>query len=322
MDNITEEEARKALLGESNGSDITNFTPTPAPVSSIGHVTISHDALPSKGLYYDPNMTIQIRSANNAEIKHYSGMDDSNPLEVEKHISAILSTCCIVSNGNTIMSYRDLSEFDKIYTFFAIRDRTFLRDKRDSNINVTAQCQHCGHDNTVTISNDTFGFYSISANLLKYYNAEQRCFIIADDSIGSDPLKFYIPTVGVTEKIMEYIKQQELSKQQGGEGYYNPNDLTILMYITPNWREIDDKGKYIRQQTSIIKDRWNHDRYAIATEFTKRLKVGIKPTITFNCSNCDGEVTTAIRFQRWGTLFSNESKLRELFGDTELYDLE
>lgn len=333
-----EKEAREALgVDASDKSSVDKFIPTGEKVDNItqetrqnlydmsgdvGYVPISRDSLPSRGLYYDPKVSVTIRAANVKEIKHYSSMNDEDPFEVERHVSQILNTCCRVVKGeNQILSYKDLSEFDKVYAFFAIRDRTFLNNKRESNLNTKSECPHCGHVNAHPISNETFGYYSIAKSVMKYYSESERCFVLSDPELGASPLKMYIPTVGVTAAIMEYIKKKETEKQSGEGGYYNATDLTIIMYTTKDWRDIDDKDKYIKSRLRELES-WPENRYLIATEMTKRLKVGIKPNIRFRCEQCGGEINAAIRFQQWRTLFSNESIVSRFFEDTESDDSE
>lgn len=330
--------ARKALLGDEddssnvekfindkNGLEDEEMEKSPKEekkeqeyVSLTAFVPISPEKLPSKHLFYDDDVDITIRPASIQEIKVYSSIDDTDAFEVERAVATMLNNCCkIVKSGNTLKSYRDLSEFDKVYTFFSIRDRTFLAHKRESNLMNKSECSHCGHKNSKTIDQNTFGFYQISEELMRYYNENERCFIFEDSEIGNTPLKFYIPTVGSSEKIMEYIKKKEIEKQTGEGGYYNTNDLTILMYITQDWRSFDDEDKYIMKNLSDMKNIWNESRYELATEVTRMLKVGIKPNIIYACESCGKEIKAAIRFQRWGHLFSSKHILSKFFKDTE-----
>lgn len=332
-----EKEARAALGVDDSTKDVGKFIPTGEKVDNvsqevrqnlfdmsgdIGYVPISKESLPSKGMFYDPNISVTIRAATTKEIKHYSSMNDEDPFEVERHVSQMLNTCCRVVKGDSqILSFKDLSEFDKVYAFFAIRDRTFLNNKRESNLNTKSECPQCGHINSHPISNETFGYYTITDSVLKYYSEEERCFVLSDPELGDKPLKMYIPTVGVTSAIMEYIKKKETEKQSGEGGYYNAMDLTIIMYTTENWRDIDSKDKYIKSRLKEMES-WTEERYLIATEMTKRLKVGIKPNIRFKCEKCGGEINAAIRFQQWRTLFSNESVISRFFEDSESDDSE
>lgn len=324
--------ARQVLLGEeitdSAAADIfeqaqPKMAISPSSQSRMELLPINRDSLPSKGLYYPDDVTINIRSASTQEIKHYSSMDDTDPFAVDKHVSTLIDACCkVIKKDNTLLSYKDLSEFDKLYVFFAIRDRTFLIHKRENNLTNKYECPECGHKNNITINNDVFGYYSIRKELQKYYSEKEKCFIISDEELGSDPLKIYVPTVGVTEKITDYIKRKEIEKQNGEGGYYDVNDLTILLYTTPDWRLFDAKDNYIRESLARIKDRWNETRYYVATEMTRRLQVGIKPTLAIQCENCGKEVSAPVRFQQWRTFFSDKNIISRFFEDSESSDSE
>ena len=150
-----EKEARAALGVDDSTKDVGKFIPTGEKVDNvsqevrqnlfdmsgdIGYVPISKESLPSKGMFYDPNISVTIRAATTKEIKHYSSMNDEDPFEVERHVSQMLNTCCRVVKGDSqILSFKDLSEFDKVYAFFATRDRTFLNNKRESNLNTKSE---------------------------------------------------------------------------------------------------------------------------------------------------------------------------------------
>lgn len=340
MDNkkekTSEELAREALLGNEESTvdkfaeekeDIIQLDENPfqrqeeKPITFIDFIPIAKTKLPSKSLFYDDDMVISIKAANTQEVKNFSSMDEDDPFEIDSSVINILNTCCkIIKHNEKILSYRDISDFDKVFAFFSIRDRTFLANKRESNLMSKIGCSHCGTENSRPISNETFGFYKISDELMKYYSSTEKCFVFSDDLLGSEPLKIYVPTIGITESITSYIKDCEVQKQTGSGGYYNSNDLTILMYTTKDWRSFDDKGQYIKSRLSDITKKWSEDKYILVGEIIKRLKVGIKPNISYPCTSCGKEVSTPVRFRSWRSLLSSESIVSRFFKDTESSD--
>ena len=49
------------------------------------------DLLPSMGAFYDINSELVLKSAKNKEIKHWSTMDEHDPLDVREKINFIIN---------------------------------------------------------------------------------------------------------------------------------------------------------------------------------------------------------------------------------------
>lgn len=318
--NISEEDAKAALLGEENViEDIQNFSKDPKPKvkSTVAddipsfHVPIKIDELPSKGFFYHKNIEIGVRALTTPEIKLFSSMDEENFFDVGKSFANVINSGLLISVNNEKLSYRDLSEYDKIYLFLLIRDRTKKFDQRESNLTSKSKCPHCDCDNEKTIEKDTLGYYNIPDKLMKYYNSDERCFIFESAKFES-PLKIYVPSLGTTEIITEYMKDKEIEKQSGDGGYYNPTNLNLVMYSTPKSSLISDY-EVLEKMVGNITEKWTLDKYNLAIEVCEMLKVGIKPVIKYNCKGCSREVSAPIRFQGWRFAFSSNSIISEFF---------
>jgi len=314
---ISEEVARKALLGEENIiEDIQNFSKSkPKPKANDGiptlHIPIKIDELPSKGFFYPKDIEISVRSLSTPEIKLFSSMDEENFFDVGKSFANVLNSGLLVSLHGEKLGYRDLSEYDKIYLFLIIRDRTKKFDQRESNLTSKSKCPYCNFENERIIEKHTLGYYNIQDQLMKYYNDQERCFVFESTRFES-PLKIYVPSLGTTEIITEYMKDKEIEKQSGDGGYYNTTNLNLVMYSTPKCGLITDY-EILEKMVSNITEKWTLDKYNLAIEVIDRLKVGIKPTIKYNCQGCSREVSAPIRFQGWRFAFSSNDIVNEFF---------
>lgn len=320
-----EEKAKENLLRETEGTPFGGFKPMDREqlesefVTKNNFVPIPADELPSRSFFYDKGTQVLVKSASVQEVKHFSSINDEDFFDIQDKMSTLFNVCVRISKNGNPVSYRDLSEFDKIYVFFAVRERTFLADGRQSTISHKSPCPSCGEEISVEIEKGNLGYYSIPDSIMKFYDDELRSFVINHEKFES-PLEIFVPTVGVTEKIFQYIKEAEIKKQRGEGGYYDLADLTIIMYITKDWRDIDDSGKYIKRKLEEIK-RWSVDKYKVATHVTKTLKVGVDPMMEVHCSKCGKENKVPVRFPEWSTLLSDESIIGELFGDSSQADL-
>lgn len=329
MNDELEEMAREALLGgQQERSSLSGFKNPDTYdqerleaefASKHNFVPLKTDELPSKGYFYPENTQILIKSANVQEVKHFSSINDDDFFDIQDKMSMLFNTCVKISNGGKPVNYRDLSEFDKIFTFFAVRERTFEIDGRQSSITQKSPCQHCGEEIVTEIEKGNLGYYDIPDNIMKYYNDASRSFVMSHNKFESD-LEVFIPTIGTTEKIFQFIKESEMKKQRGESGYYDLTNLTIIMYITKDWREIDDEGKYIKRKLKEI-EKWSPGKYQVAVHITRKLKVGVDPTIEVHCPKCMKMSKMNIRFPDWSSLFFDEDFIGEFFGDDTPSDI-
>jgi hypothetical protein len=100
-DNVTESD--KSPLGKVELKPLTNKTSSSIgqdalnekSVTKLKGIELGIDRLPTKGMFYPTDTRIYIRSAKVAEIKDFSLMDDTNPLDVNDKLNNILSFCSI-----------------------------------------------------------------------------------------------------------------------------------------------------------------------------------------------------------------------------------
>lgn len=323
MDEQLEQQARDIILGGESSRPLDGYKTQSSSIeqerlesqfiTKHNFVPLRTEDLPSKGYFYPENTQILVKSANVQEIKHFSSINDEDFFDIQDKMSMLFNTCVRISKNGNPVNYRDLSEFDKVYVFFAVRERTFLADGKQSSITHRSPCQHCGEEITVEIEKDNLGYYDIADNIMRWYDDERRSFVFRHEKFEDD-LEIFIPTIGVSEKIFQYIKDSEIKKQRGESSYYNISDLTIIMYTTKDWREIDDEGKYIKRKLREM-EKWSPEKYKIATHVTRVLKVGVDPMMEVRCPKCSKSQRTQIRFPEWSSLFFNEDFVGEFFGD-------
>jgi hypothetical protein len=91
----------------------------------FGFISLKMEDLPSMGKFYPINSSISIRAARVEEIKDFSIIDDTNIIDMDEKLSALLLNCVIFSKPNQKLSYKDLLEEDKLYIILSIRELTF-----------------------------------------------------------------------------------------------------------------------------------------------------------------------------------------------------
>jgi len=185
----------------------------------IGFRDIKVQIIPTKGITLPVNVRMSARPLTLEEIKHYSSMDEEEVIDIEEKIGEVFERCIRVYFGDKLMSWKDLPETDRIFNLFFLRDLTMQQHARDIKLYHTAKAPD-GTVKKVEITNDIFAYNKIPSGIMKFYDAQERCFIVRDK--GIEIFRFTIPTVGVIMGIKKYIADK-LDKRSRGEADSNYN---------------------------------------------------------------------------------------------------
>ena len=69
--------------------------------------------LPSQGLFYPEGTKIQIRAASVKEIRHFSGIDDNDILDIDDKLNGVLDACTRVQIPDHMMCNSIKGEYRK-----------------------------------------------------------------------------------------------------------------------------------------------------------------------------------------------------------------
>lgn len=279
---------------------------TPVVESSVGYKIIPQDSTPSKWLFNDPSSSGRIRPLTWEEIKHYSLMDENDPISVNEKINEVLASCCkIGGNGD----YRDLCFTDKLHFFFLIRDYTMMNNENAPKVYMTFTSSKNGEKKKVEITANVFEYFDIPKGMMKHYDEVNRCFSI--DYGADEPMMIYVPKIGVIEKVREYIENIKSRKARGENVYLNKAFTVAVQYMVKDWRLIDDEFKYFEKLKEKF-DGFTPEELQIFEQAKDLLKIGIKPTIKVSFDKGNVEVFPLV-FRKYKSLFHVSSKVRTLF---------
>ncbi len=286
-----------------------------AKLMSMGYVDVDEAVLPSKGDYNPKDIKIQVRPASLEEIKHFSAMreEERDAEDVSQQMYVILEKCYQITQGGKSISVKNLQEKDKLFLLFYLRDISMAGHHRQNKLYQTVPCPHCGKINKIELVNDIFSYYTIAPGIMKYYSSEERCFVVPIP--GVDTLKLYIPSIGTQMFLQKYIMEQEKKKREGENGFYNMNFLKYVQFLVSDYSVLN--SQFIEREYSRFQS-WPFDKHEAIRLFTEKINIGLKPSITFNCSNkdCCKEITSVLRFPEGiRNLFNLSSVASGLFED-------
>jgi rRNA maturation protein Nop10 len=246
------------------------------------HIYINE--LPSTGKFYPVNIKILIRSAKVNEVRHWSTLNDRDIFDIEDKLNYMLQSCMRISSDGKLMSWKDIREEDKIFVLLKIRDLTF--PEPESKLQFKKKCPDCGTELTIEIKPASFGLNKIPENIEKYYSEEERCYVIQTKSSGI--IRMAPPSIGVMKVLSEYVDK----KTQAGEGW-DKAWTQVLPYMQLEWRGFKEKNIF---DGEVDFKSWDIKKYNIIYNIAEKMKIGVKPNIVHECTECGAEVTTKVDF--------------------------
>lgn len=252
---------------------------------NFGWINVPVQYLPSKGMFYPTDARIQIRAALVQEIRNFSIIDENDLIDIDDKLNMIIDKCCRIMFDGIRETFKDLLEIDRFYIVYSIRELTFKDG--ENKLQMPIQCNECGNSETIDINKENFNFFEIPFKLEKFYNPEERAFIMTIKETG-EQIKIYMPKLGITNFIKHYIRKKRQSQQNLDMAFLN-----IAPFLFNDWRKLTD-GTYGRLMEESFS--WSIKKMSIIINVIDMIKQGINPQIKHICSACSAEVQAPISF--------------------------
>ena len=278
---IIENAIEQQGLGSVN---MDKFGPDTASSSDLhlGWHQINLEDLPSRGRFYPKDMSIKIRSAKVAEIRHFSTMDENNILDIDEKLNSIVQSCTVVSASESRVSFKDICEEDRFFIILSIRDLTFPEPENALKVNFTAPS---GNSHDIEIKRDYFRYFEIPNEIEKYYDANARGFIVQTRSYGEIFMK--PPSIGIMQEITKYIKE----RQEKGINI-DQSLIQIIPFISTDWRNFNQRKIF---DMEIDMNGWDNKKYTLLYRLAEKMKIGIQPEMQVIVE--DEEASVPINFR-------------------------
>ena len=232
----------------------------------LGYHNVDVSLLPSKGVFYPAYTEISIRSAKVSEIRHFSTVDEQNILDIDSKLNSIVDSCIRVTCKMKRLSYKDLCEEDRFYIVLSIRDLTF--PEPESKLKIDHRDKK-GKTHEIVIEKKYFQYFSIPKELDKYYDSNERAYMIETKSFGT--LKMKPPSIGVMQQMTGYIKQRQEENIE-----IDQSVLQVMPYMHTEWRGFDKKKIF---DFEMEMNTWSNKKYSLIYKIAEKLKVGIQPNM-------------------------------------------
>lgn len=253
--------------------------------------------MPTAGLFYPKGIEITFRAAELAEIRHWSTIDAGDMLDMDMKMNFILEKCVRVKGPNKEwMSWEDLIEIDRFYVLFCIHEITFPNGENKLLVKFKCppECKGDGsYRESVQLKSTMLNLLIIPDELMQYYSPEERCFVKVSQKLN-ETLRFYMPTIGVSKKIKDIIKDA----QQEGD-FVDVAFIRIAPYLVKDWRTLDVKAlEKLRMDTF----RWNRNKTMFINGIAEKLEKSVNLTVKKECPACHVELEAPIFFRKGFTI--------------------
>ena len=271
---IPKEETRITSLGKSQSHQQMLET---SAVEDSPWKLLDVRSLPSEGLFYPENVELLLRSAKTKEIRHWSTIDEEDPIDVREKINFILNACTKfkIKGQMASLNFNDFTEVDRYHILFRIYELTFPNQENKLWANIKCENTQCGHTNqTQVTSNNLLGF-KYPEELMKWYSPEERCFVIVSEKLN-ETFRLYLPTIGMANKFRQKRREEEQKGIEIDEAFYEYGE-----YLIGEWRKTDMQMLTALKFNSL---EWKENKFVFIHKFTKAL---IKASLNKAASVCE-----------------------------------
>lgn len=259
-----------------------------------GWKNVPLENLQTKGLFYEDDIEVTIKSASVGEIRQWSTIDENDYVDVDDKLNLIIEKCVRIrkkGDESRFLSWKDLKEIDRFYLAFLIHELTFPNG--ENKLMMTFKCnQACAGDGNymekVKLESYMLNLFQFTEEVMKYYSPSDKCFVLNDVRIGK-PQKMYIPSLGVSQKVKAYIR----TKQQNN-AYLDKAFVRIVPFILEKYQAINDAELDRLQQESLT---WNRDKFLLISSFISSLEKGARGLVTRDCPKCSIQLETPLFFR-------------------------
>jgi len=279
---ISETSKKVTSLGKASSSQVVSSS-----ANESGWKLVKLDNLPSQGLMYPDKMELLIRSAKTKEIRHWSTIDEYDPIDVSEKISFVTESCSRmhVKGESVVMNSNDILEIDKYQVLFKIHKITFPNNENKLIAKVKCKDKKCGTINSIHTTDSNLGGFEYPEELMEWYSKEENCFVIDSEKLG-ETFKIYMPTVGSTKIVNEYKK---LCKKRGIAEDKSFDE--IAPYLIPNWRSFNANELLSLRNHS---NNWHENKFLFLHKATKMLKSNSINKVHAICEKCKTKIASSI----------------------------
>lgn len=248
------------------------------PIDNIGWIDIDRTKLSYGGRLYPSTWQFKVRPATVAEIRHFSSLDEENPISVSSAMYDMIMSNVRITDGNKIVKSDRIYEYDQLYFLLLIHEYT----GGTKSIVIEHVCQSCNTKNTVKLTSDKLQYEPLSEVAEKYLT-NNGTFEVKTKSFGTLTYKPIMLKDSV--KLREYMIDCHNN---------NRKFETMFTRMFPFLRTKDeyDAKELYQHYLALSKEKYG----AIFNLVNKHFQIKALTTLNESCEQCESGIQPYIQF--------------------------
>lgn len=157
-------------------------------------------------------------------------MNETELSQIDDALNYMIERCVNISNPTVPMTWKDIKEIDRFYLILCVRDFTFTEGHNELKIDVSENEQ-------VVVKKDNITFMDLDDNMMKYYNKDKKCFTFTSKTPTIGELNFYMPCIGVTQWLKQYIEKKTRTQEP-----FDRDFITVAPMLIKDYRQLNDRS--------------------------------------------------------------------------------
>lgn len=283
-ESVTKEDVKQPPKSLGKAASFQEAQPTPA---DSPWKILSLNLLPSQGLMYPDGTELLIRSAKTKEIRHWSTIDEHDPIDVREKINYVLTACTSfkVKGRPGKFTVNDFCDIDRYYILFRIYEMTFPNQENKLWANIRCTNPKCNHVNRAQVTSKNLKGFEYPEEIMKWYSEEERCFVIHSEKLG-ETIRIYLPTLGVKSMFRRKKKEDIQNGIEIDEAFYK-----FAPYLVNQYRGIDSKDLGAFKLSTY---EWPENKFVFIHKFTELLEKSAVNKAACTCEKCSSLLESSI----------------------------
>jgi len=289
---VSEERAKEILEQRTALDEAKNFaendvepdalkTERPMAMPTVGYKVFPVETLPSKGKMYPVGFEFSIKPATAKEVRHFSSVDNNDPIGITEKMNFILKNNCKFKNP--AHNYKDLLDIDRFAIVYAIRQLTF---KDSPNLTSRLECPNCGTENDIVLHGQNFMNFRLDDRLEKFFDVNEKCYIFKTNDFD---FKIYIPSIGTAEFITKLAEDAARSSK-----FFDEDFVNIAPFLFKSYKAINEKTfKEVGRKTL----EWSPEKMSAVIQVIELIRESIDPNVKYTCKECGSENDQLLTFR-------------------------
>lgn len=314
-----EEEAAKKLAEQQSSSeeievkDVEEVEAETEQESSVidGYRQIEKDKLPFGGKLYPESWAFYYRCPTTKEVANFSTIDENNQPAIIKGVTSLITKCFTIVDNETQKTIPSEQINDGERLFFFLKLREFYLNDAPIEYNIVDENDEDGILK-INFFAESLVFDELKSGLIKKFDG--RTFTFEVDGTPETQIKFLIPTLKTTTRIIKYMenlhkKVADTNKDGITKEEFNKQFMLFapFLYETGSESVMSLRKKFINLQKNEVKYRYFNN---IINNLTVLLTN--KETIKYIVDDNEGDCL--MKFPGgWKHMFMDNSKFSDIF---------